>query len=71
MMMITIRMMVRMTMMMMMMMIVMIMIMIVMIQVGPRDGYVLTVGGFNAALSTLGDSMTRGYGLNGMKFTTK
>ena len=69
MMMITIRMMVTMTLMMMM--IVMIMIMIVMIQVGPQDGYVLTVGGFNAVLSTLGDSMTRGYDLNGMKFTTK
>ena len=69
MMMITIRMMVTMTLMMMM--IVMIMIMIVMIQVGPQDGYDLTVGGFNAALSTLGDSMTRGYDLNGMKFTTK
>ena len=69
MMMITIRMMVTMTLMMMM--IVMIMIMIVMIQVGPQDGYDLTVGGFNAALSTLGDSMTGRYDLNGMKFTTK
>ena len=66
MMMITIRMMVTMTMM-----IVMIMIMIVMIQVGPQDGYVLTLGGFNDALSTLGDSMTGRYDLNGMKFTTK
>ena len=52
-------------------------------QVGPAaDGYVLTVGGFNDALSTLGDSMTPtqptefnptgGWtNLNGMKFTTK
>ena len=39
-------------------------------QVGPAaDGYVLTVGGFNDALSTLGDSMIRGH--NGMKFSTK
>ena len=38
-------------------------------QVGPAaDGYVLTVGGFDDALSTLGDSMTYN---NGMKFTTK
>ena len=42
-------------------------------QVGPGDGYVLTVGGFNKALSTLGDSLVgRGRGsANGMKFTTK
>ena len=40
-----------------------------MMQVGPpRDGYVLTVGGFNNALSTLGDSMRHS---NGMMFTTK
>ena len=39
-----------------------------MMQVGPGDGYVLTVGGFNKALSTLGDSMAYH---NGMKFTTK
>jgi len=39
-------------------------------KVGPAaDGYVLTVGGFNDALSTLGDSMTKYE--NGMKFTTK
>ena len=38
-------------------------------QVGPAaGGYVLTVGRFNDALSTLGDSM---YPNNGMKFTTK
>ena len=38
-------------------------------QVGPAaDGYELTVGGFNDALSTLGDAMYRN---NGMKFTTK
>ena len=41
------------------------------IEVGPAaDGYVLTVGGFDDALSTLGDSMTR-HNLNGMKFSTK
>ena len=41
-------------------------------QVGPGDGYVLTVRGFNDELSTLGDSMTgRPSNLNGMKFTTK
>ena len=39
-------------------------------QVGPGDDYVLTIGGFNAALSTLGDSMTS-HSLNGMGFTTK
>ena len=37
-------------------------------QVGAGDGYVLTVGGFNAGLSTLGDSMTYH---NGMMFSTK
>jgi len=38
-------------------------------KVGPAaDGYVLTVGGFNDVLSTLGDSMTTS---NGMKFSTK
>jgi len=41
-------------------------------KVGPAaDGYVLTVGGFDNALSTLGDSMTRLNDLNGMKFSTK
>ena len=49
--------------------------MMMMIQVGPGDDYVLTVGGFNYALSTLGDSMTHysdsGTNINGMKFTTK
>ena len=40
----------------------------VMIQVGPGDDYVLTVGGFNDALSTLGDSMAYH---NGMKFSAK
>ena len=33
------------------------MLMIITMQVGPGDGYVLTVGGFNDALSTLGDSL--------------
>merc|ERR1719391_1774323 len=37
-------------------------------KVGPGDGYVLTVGGFNDPLSTLGDAM---WNLNGMKFSTK
>ena len=37
-------------------------------QVGQEDGYVLTVGGFNAARSTLGDSMKFN---NEMKFSTK
>ena len=40
-----------------------------MFQVGPGDGYELTVGGFNEAKSTLGDSMIK-YD-NGMKFSTK
>ena len=39
------------------------------IQVGPEEGqYVLTVEGFNDALSTLGDSLENH---NGMKFSTK
>ena len=45
-----------------------------MLQVGPGCGYVLTVGGFNRNLSTLGDAMTAidsGYTHNGMKFSTK
>ena len=43
-----------------------------MTQVGPGDDYMLTVEGFNNALSTLGDSMTSGsWNLNGMKFSTK
>ena len=50
--------------------------MMMMIQVGPGDDYMLTVGGFNDALSTLGDSMTsslwgKSYNLIGMKFSTK
>ena len=45
------------------------MLMDMLMQVGPGgDDYVLTIGGFNAALSTLGDSMTNH---NGMGFTTK
>ena len=40
-------------------------------QVGAGDDFVLTVTGFNAALSTLGDSMAGTYSLNGMKFSTK
>ena len=45
-----------------------------MLQVGPGDDYTLTVGGFNDALSTLGDSMITNnsyWNLNGMKFSTK
>ena len=52
----------------------MMMTIMMMFQVGPGDGYVLTVGGFNKALSTLGDSMTNPDGngnTNGMKFSTK
>ena len=48
--------------------------MIMMMQVGPGDGYVLTVVGFNDALSTLGDGMTPDHShwnLNGMRFSTK
>ena len=41
---------------------------IMLIQVGPGDGYMLTVRGFNDALSTLGDSM---YYSNGAKFSAK
>ena len=37
-------------------------------QVGEGDGYVLIVGGFNAARSTLGDSMALS---DRMKFSTK
>ena len=42
--------------------------MLIMLQVGPGDDYVLTIGGFNNALSTLGNSMAY---INKMKFTTK
>ena len=38
------------------------------LQVGPGDDYTLTVGGFNDALSTLGDSMKHH---NGWKFSTR
>ena len=45
------------------------------VQVGPGDDYMLTVGGFNDTLSTLGDSMINSsssrHNLNGMKFSTK
>ena len=55
--------------------IMMLLMMMMMMQVGPGHDYMLTVGGFNDALSTLGDSMIRSSGsaanLNGMKFTTK
>ena len=45
------------------------MMMMMLFQVGPGDDYVLTVGGFNDAKSTLGDSMD--HNNNGMKFSTK
>ena len=51
----------------------MIIILMMLMQVGPGDDYVLTVGGFNQAKSTLGDSMIsnqNGWNLNGMKFST-
>ena len=38
------------------------------LQVGPGEDYVLTVEGFNDALSTLGDSMGAN---NGMRFSTR
>ena len=65
--------------MMMMMLVMMIVTMMMMMtthvmQVGPGDDYVLTVGGFNDALSTLGDSLVTRYSgdsMNGRKFTTK
>ena len=44
------------------------MMMMLVIQVGPGDDYILTVGGFNDALSTLGDSM---WFNNRTKFSTK
>ena len=43
----------------------------ILLQVGPGDGYTLTLGGFNDALSTLGDSLTSSTNINGMTFVTK
>jgi len=40
-------------------------------EVGPGDGYVLTLGKFNAARSTLGDSLLDKNNINGMKFSAK
>jgi len=37
-------------------------------KVGPGDGYVLSISGFDSKSSTLGDSMA---GINGMKFSAK
>ena len=51
-----------------MMILMMIMTIMMMFQVGPGDDYELTVGGFNHAKSTLGDSMKYN---NGAKFSTK
>ena len=46
------------------------MLMITAMQVGPGDGYVLTVGGFNNALSTLGDFiLLHGGSANGGRIT--
>ena len=47
------------------------MMMLMLLQVGPGDDYTLTVGGFNDALSTLGDSMTGSNSINGMRFSTR
>ena len=57
-----------------MMMMITITMIIISLQVGPGDDYVLTVGGFNSDLSTLGDSMTLNnsyHNLSGMRFSTK
>ena len=59
----------------MMMMLVMLIVtlMMMMMQVGPGDDYVLRVGGFNEAKSTLGDSLVTRYSgesMNGRKFAT-
>jgi len=41
-------------------------------EVGSGNGYRLTLGKFNAARSTLGDSLlSAGYNINGIKFSTK
>ena len=54
--------------MMIMVMIMMMMMIMMLFQVGPGDGYELTVGGFNNAQSTLGYSM---WSNNQEKFSTK
>ena len=41
------------------------------LKVGPGDGYMATVAGFDDALSTLGDSLTFYRTINGVKFSTK
>ena len=50
-----------------------IMMLSILLQVGPGHDYTLTVGGFNDALSTLGDSMVTGSvsNQNGMRFSTR
>ena len=40
------------------------------LQVGPGDGCVLAIGGFDDALSTLGDAIAS-HNLNGVKFSTR
>ena len=40
-------------------------------QVGPGDDYRLSVSGYNQSQSTLGDSLTGGQNINGMKFSTR
>jgi len=40
-------------------------------EVGPGNGYVLTLGKFNPARSTLGESLLAYQNINGMKFSTK
>ena len=51
-----------------MMMMMMMIIIMLMVQVGQGDDFVLTVGGFNKGLSTLGDSMKHN---NGQNFSTR
>ena len=41
----------------------------VQLQIGPGDGCVLAIGGFDDALSTLGDAIAS-HNLNGVKFST-
>ena len=42
----------------------------VQLQIGPGDGCVLAIGGFDDALSTLGDAIAS-HNLNGVKFSTR
>ena len=40
-------------------------------QVGAAPDYRLAISGFDAGISSLGDSITGNYNLNGMKFSTR